>query len=189
MHTPKSEGGAKVLKPLISTLVVAAGISLSAVSNTSFIGVHSSAGAELYETIEVTSNQSPNINYYPRTLHVNQGDTVHLTIKNARTDYTRFFMPAFNIDQEIPKNQIAKIDFCVTSPTSKNLWFEINSISAKKVPGLMIVENYQTPVALCPSRCIDVSVLKDIINYSKNYCYLEKEPPKYKTPSAVRGYW
>ncbi|MDD3013180.1 MAG: hypothetical protein PHC34_05705 [Candidatus Gastranaerophilales bacterium] len=178
-----------MLKPLISTLVVAAGISLSAVSNTTLIGVHSSAGAELYETIEVISNQSPNINYYPRTLHVNQGDTVHLTIKNARTDFTRFFMPAFNIDQEIPKNGIAKIDLCVTNPTAKNMWFEINSLTAKKVPGLMIVENYQTPVTMCKSRCIDVTALNDIINYSKNYCYLEKESPRYKTPSGVRGYW
>ena len=181
-----------MLKPLISTLLVAAGMSMSAVSNSSLIGVHSSAGAELYETIEVTSNQSQNISYYPRTLHVNQGDTVHLTIKNSRTDFTRFFMPAFNIDQEIPKNNVAKIDFCVVNPIAKNMWFEINSVSAKKVPGLMIVENYQTPIATaCPSRCIDVSVLNDIINYSKNYCYLEKQPPQYKAPapSGVRGYW
>lgn len=183
-----------MLKPIISTIIVATGLSMSALSHSSTLGSLNSAGAEVYETIEITSNLSPNINFYPRTLHVNQGDTVHLTVRNARTDNTRIFMPSFNIDQEIPKNTTAKIDLCISNPISKDLWFQINSLTAKKIPGLMVVENFKTPVVTAQSRNIDVSVLNDIINYSKDYCYLEKQPPQYKTPShapsaGVRGYW
>lgn len=184
-----------MLKPIISTIIVATGLSMSALSQSSNLGSLNSSGAEVYETIEITSNLSPNINFYPRTLHVNQGDTVHLTIRNARTDNTRIFMPSFNIDQEIPKNSTAKIDLCLSNPISKDLWFQINSLTAKKIPGLMVVENFKTPVVAAQSRNIDVSVLNDIINYSKDYCYLEKQPPQYQTPvqsapsAGVRGYW
>lgn len=177
-----------MLKPLIATLIVVTGLSMSAISNNHFLS-SGSFGAEVYETIDVTSNQGLNIDFFPRTIHVCQGDTLHLTVKNARTDYTRFFMPSFNINQDIPKDGVATFDLCITDPSAKNLWFTLNSISAKKNPGLMVVNNFQTPIVMTPSRNIDTSALSNIINYSKNYCYLEKQPPARPTPSGVRGYW
>lgn len=178
-----------MLKPLITTIIVATGLSLSAISNSHFLG-SGSYGAEVYETIDVMTNQGLNINYYPKTLHVCQGDTLHLTVRNDRTHHTRFFMPSFNIDQDIPKGGVATFDLCVANPSAKNLWYSISTVSAKNIPGLMVVSNFQTPVVMTPSRNIDTSVLSSIINYSKDYCYSEKQPPVYKAPSAgVRGYW
>ena len=172
-------------KFLISFIAIAASLAISASAN----------AADVYQTIDVTSNGYPNINFYPRTLHVCQGDTLHLTVRNTRTGYTRIFMPAFNLDQDIAPQDVARFDFCVANPIGKNMWFEISSIDAKKVPGTLVTNNYQIPVVSTTPRIIDVSVLNDIINYNKEFCYSEKAEPQYRTSKpcptggAVRGCW
>ena len=72
------------------------------------------------------------------------------------------------------------------------MWFEIYSISGKKVPGLIVVNNYKIPNAGVASRIIDTSVLSNIINYNKDYCYQQNEPLRGAAPiqkKPVRGYW
>lgn len=171
-------------KFLISILSIAAAVGIATSAN----------AADVYQTIEVTSEGYPNINFYPRTLHVNQGDTLHLTIRNAREGYTRIFMPAFNLDQDIPPANVAQLDMCIANPIDETMWFQISSIDADKIPGTIVTSNYCTPTVQSTCKNIDISVLNPIINYSKEYCYAEKAEPAYRAPAgptggAVRGYW
>jgi hypothetical protein len=151
--------------------------------------------ADVYQTINVIGGQYPNIDFYPRTLHVNQGDSLHLTIKNTRLGFTRIFMPAFNLDQDMAPGSVVQLDTCIANPIAKNMWFQISSLGAENVPGTIVTTNYQTPVVATTPRIIDVSVLDPIINYSKEYCFSEKAEPKYYTQkpcptgAAVRGCW
>lgn len=147
--------------------------------------------AEVYQTIQVTEAQYPNINYYPRTLHINQGDTLHLSVKNTIGGYSRIFMPAINLDQDIAPGNVAQFDICFANPISKDMWFQISSPGAKKVPGHIITENFQIPIVCAPTTTADLSALDNIINYSKEYCYSEKEAPKYNLcpGKPVKGCW
>lgn len=151
-----------------------------------------SKAADVYETINITSYTYPNVNYFPRTLHVNQGDTLHLTVKNTVRGDVRLFMPAFNLAQDIPKGNVAIFDLCISTPIDDNMWFNISSLDAKQIPGHMITNNYQVPNANIASRTIDTSALNDIINYNKSFCYDQKAEPKYTGGASkvkVRGYW
>ncbi|OGI22722.1 MAG: hypothetical protein A2287_02865 [Candidatus Melainabacteria bacterium RIFOXYA12_FULL_32_12] len=166
---------------------------VSALTIAATIGIVSSANAaDVYQTIDIESNGYPNINFYPRTLHVCQGDTLHLTIKNTRQGYTRIFMPAFNLNQDIPPGDVAQLDMCIANPIDKEMWFQISSIDAENLSGIIITHNYQVPIVQTTCKPIDISVLDPIINYSKEYCYAEKGEPvsKQTTPSGpVRGFW
>ena len=151
-----------------------------------------SKAADVYETIQVTGYTYPNVNYFPRSLHVNQGDTLHLTVKNTERGDVRIYMPAFNLAQDISKGNVATFDLCISSPIDDNMWFTISSIDAKQIPGHMITSNYQVPNANMASRTIDTSALNDIINYNKNFCYDQKAEPKYVGGASkvrVRGFW
>ena len=149
--------------------------------------------ADVYQTIDVVGYQYPHIEFYPKAIYVNQGDSLHLTIRNTRISYARIFVPAFNLDQDIPKGHVARIDLCVASPIAKDMWFDIASISGKREPGLIVINNYRIPNSQVASRTIDTSALSNIINYNKDYCYQANEPivrgaaPIHKKP--VRGYW
>lgn len=171
-------------KLLVSTLAILTIFSIAT----------SAKAADVYGTIDVTGGQYPNIEFYPRTLHVNQGDTLHLTVRNTRLGYTRIFMPAFNLDQEIPKSAVAKLDLCIANPISKVMWFQISSLSGEKVPGYIITTNYQVPIVNVAPKVFDTSPLNKIINYNKDFCYPEKKEPSYGCPAGkkcppVRGYW
>lgn len=178
------KGDREVLKKLlISALAIAATVGITSSAN----------AADVYQTIEVTSNGYPNVNFYPQTLHVCQGDTLHLTIKNTREGFTRIFMPAFNLDQDIPPGNVAQLDMCVANPIDETMWFQISALDSKKINGNIITHNYQVPVVAVTPKQIDLSVLDPIINYSKEYCYADKEEPIYRQPTTpsgpVRGYW
>ncbi|EKE04447.1 MAG: hypothetical protein ACD_20C00077G0004 [uncultured bacterium] len=178
------KGDREVLKKLlISALAIAATVGITSSAN----------AADVYQTINIDSNSYPNINFYPRTVHVQQGDTLHLTIKNTREGYTRIFMPAFNLDQDIPPGNVAQLDMCIANPIDDTMWFQISSVDAEKIPGTMVVHNYCPPTVQTTTTPIDISVLDPIINYSKEYCYADKEEPVYRQPAPstgpVRGYW
>ena len=148
--------------------------------------------ADVYQTIEIRGYQYPHIDFYPKAIYVNQGDSLHLTLKNTRISNVRIFMPAFNLDQDVPKGHVAKIDLCIASPISKNMWFDIASISGKREPGLIVINNYKIPNSSLASRTIDTSILSNIINYNKDYCYQPNVPLRGAAPvqkKPVRGYW
>jgi hypothetical protein len=170
-------------KLLVSALAVAATFSIASSAN----------AADVYQTINVDSNGYPNINFNPRTIHVCKGDTLHLTVRNARQGTTRIFMPTYNLDQIIPPGNVAQLDMCIANPISKTMWFHIASIDAEKIPGTIVTNNFAVDIVDASATPIDLSVLDPIINYSKEYCYADKDEPVYRPaqPSRepVRGYW
>ncbi|MFH0702729.1 MAG: cupredoxin domain-containing protein [bacterium] len=167
-------------KFLASTLSFAAFLTFAASSN----------AAEIYKTIDITSRGYPYIDFYPRSIHLNKNDTLHLTIKNTKEGCTRLFIPSLKFNQKIPKNSAAQLDLCIANPIDKVMWFQISSLDADKIPGYLIVDNYQAPMANVKSKAIDVSALDNIINYSTEFSSPEKEEPMYrKTPQHIRGYW
>ncbi|MCK7527886.1 MAG: hypothetical protein MZV64_64905 [Ignavibacteriales bacterium] len=124
--------------------------------------------ADVYQTIDVVGGQYPNIDFYPRALHINQGDTLHLTIRNTRTGYTRIFMPAFNLSQDIPPGNVAQVDLCVSNPIDKSMWFQISSLESDKVRGNIIVNNYCVPVVQLPQRTFNLAALDPLLITAAN---------------------
>ena len=159
---------------------------------TMFLSLPSARADDVYQTIDVFEGQYPNINFQPRTLHINQGDTLHITVRNTRTGFTRIFMPSINLTQDIAPGNRAIFDICISNPTAKTMWFQISSPAAKKVPGYIVVNNFQVPRVADSGKVVDISALDNIINYSKEYCYAEKENPKYNLSEPrpeVKGCW
>jgi len=168
-------------------------LSLVLALTSAFIVCSGVKAADVYEKIEITEMQYPNINFFPRALHLNQGDTLHITVKNLRQGFSRIFIPALNLDQDIAPGAVVNLNVCLAEPIAKLMWFQISSVNGKSVPGYILVSNYETPTACGNSRIVDTSILSDIINYNKNYCYEEKSEPVYKRQysgaAPVRGYW
>ena len=166
------------------TLAIAASIAISSPSK----------AADVYQTIDVIGYQYPHIEFYPKAIYVNQGDNLHLTVRNTRISNARLYIPGFNLDQDIWKGHVAKFDLCIASPYSKDLWFSNASISGKREPGYIVVNNFRIPPTQLPSsRIIDTSSLNTIINYNKDYCYQPNQPLGGAAPiqhkKPVRGYW
>lgn len=152
--------------------------------------------ADISRTIYVTEGNYPNIWYYPQVFHVNEGDTLHFTIKNTRQGDTRIFIPAYNQSQIIFKNSLAQLNLSFCNPISKHIWFEISSLNGKKIPGYFVVDNYQPPLSPVCSKPIDpnsLAGLNSIINYSTEVNYPPKDEPVYCAPKkarhTVRGRW
>lgn len=154
----------------------------------------SSRADDVNSTIVVQDYGFPNIEYYPQIIHVNTGDTLHLTIKNNRRYDIRVYVPSYNLSQIVPKNELAKFELSMKDPISRNIWFEFSVPDGKKVPGYIVVDNYQPPMATVCSKPVDTSGLDKIINYSTEFSYPEKPGPviaPHPTGKAapVRGYW
>ena len=111
----------------------------AALTITASLAVCASAfAADVYQTIRITEGQYPNISFYPRTIYINQGDSLHLTLINTRQGYTRIFVPAFNLDQEMPKARVAQLDFCTANPISKTCGLKFILLAVKKFPDLLL---------------------------------------------------
>jgi len=156
----------------------------------------SARAADVNTSILIQDYDFPNIQFYPQVIHVNTGDVIHLTVKNSRRFETRIFIPSYNLSQLIPKDNLAKFDLSVDNPTSRNIWFEISIPDGKKIPGYIIVDNYQVPMSTICSKPVDTSGLDKIINYSTDFSYPAKPEPVYAPhphptgkAAPVKGYW
>lgn len=171
-------------KLMISGIALAASVTFAAAS----------FAADVYRTIDIENFDHPNITYHPQAIYINTGDTLHLAIRNPREEYTRIFMPAISLDQEIPKDNIATLDICFSNPTDDVMWFQISSVGGEKIPGYVVVKDFKVPNANVVSKTVDTSALAPIINYSTAFNFPEKPEPKYRPQPAgaaapVRGYW
>lgn len=140
--------------------------------------------------------------FSPLKFNVNTNDTLNLRVNNESNQNVKFQVPMMDISVEIAKNSKAVVPMSFTNPADKNIWFIIKMAGSNNKNGEFIVTDYKVNVPTSDVNGIDISYLKEIINYDKTFTYEDKPEPVYSEPQAtpeatekpqtggfVRGYW
>jgi hypothetical protein len=77
--------------------------------------------------------------FLPRVINVKSGDRLNLQIDNNSKVPIKIFIPAFEIEEEIPKSKKAQIILFIDKKGNNIVWFEIYSLE-KKLSGYIVVE-------------------------------------------------